>query len=156
MSNKRATFITLFVTAIRFGLGAILAFAAFTHLKHPYMFLYDLLQYRVVAGWLAVAVAVTMPIFELIVAVLLFSRMSPRVPLLLTTGLLCIYFFVQSSALVRGLAIDCGCFGGVIRQEVGASSLALLSLLIASSVAGLLIARTLSDSGKNTPNPVAT
>ena len=55
--------------------------------------------------------ALTLPVFEIVCGVLLLAPMTRRVASL-AIALTCIVFFTAlASALLRGLTLDCGCFG---------------------------------------------
>ena len=53
-----------------------------------------------------------LPLLELLLAVLLLVGLTTRWAAAATAGLLAIFMFGISMAWIRGLSIDCGCFGG--------------------------------------------
>jgi hypothetical protein len=130
----------------RLVLGATLLFSGFTHFQLPYLFLEDLLAYELVSGWTAVWVSILLPSVEIALAVCLFSKASPKWSLVFTLIVLILFLIAQSSALIRGLKIDCGCFGGVIRNEIGPNSILILIFLIGVGIAGLQTLRSKSTS----------
>ncbi|HEU5481346.1 MAG TPA: MauE/DoxX family redox-associated membrane protein, partial [Candidatus Tumulicola sp.] len=92
--------------------------------------------YRILPESLVHPVAYGLPAFEIVLAVLLFLGVASRVVGAITAGLLAVFIAAVSSAGIRGLRIDCGCFGGggQVEQthyllEIGRDSLLLLLLL---------------------------
>lgn len=92
--------------------------------------------YRILPESLVHPVAYGLPAFEIVLAVLLLLGVASRVVGAITAGLLAVFIGAVSSAGIRGLRIDCGCFGGggqVERThyllEIGRDSLLLLLLL---------------------------
>jgi hypothetical protein len=61
--------------------------------------------------WAVTLVAVTLPVLEVLVAVLLWIGPWRRAALLLTAAMGLLFAAVLLSAQLRGLAADCGCFG---------------------------------------------
>jgi hypothetical protein len=125
-------FVRFAIGTIRYGLGGIFAFAAFSHLRAPNLFLLDVLNYQLINGSLAIITAGVLPFVELTVALLLCSRIPSPWPALLAWLLLVVFAVAQGSAWSRGLLIDCGCFG-FIRASVGPWSLTLVGLLLAAA-----------------------
>lgn len=92
--------------------------------------------YRILPESLVHPVAYGLPAFEIVLAVLLLLGVASRVVGAITAGLLAVFIAAVSSAGIRGLRIDCGCFGGggQVEQthyllEIGRDSLLLLLLL---------------------------
>jgi len=81
----------------RFALGGLFIFAIER---------YQLLPWKVCA-----AIAIYLPWLELLSGICLFLKSLERGALALITLLLSIFTLALCSALVRGLSIDCGCFG---------------------------------------------
>ena len=67
---------------------------------------YDLLSYR----WNFI-VAATLPFIEMIVGMHLLSNRWVRASAVVVAGLCSTFMLLLASVLVRGMAIDCGCFG---------------------------------------------
>lgn len=97
---------------LRIALGAVLLYAAYSKLRHPWLlFAMSVDSYRILPSWAVFSVARTLPWLEFLLGVLLvagwFIRYSaPAVSLLL--GVFCVAMF---SAYTSGSGIDCGCFG---------------------------------------------
>ena len=120
----------------RFVLGAVFAFSAFAHLKNPFLFLDTVLAYQIVSGYFAVAVASILPIVELGVSVFFFATASRAIPFWASYALFGVFLVAQSFVVANGIEIDCGCFGGVIRRNVGIGSILFVGVLIGTSLLG--------------------
>ncbi|MFY9986086.1 MAG: MauE/DoxX family redox-associated membrane protein [Chthoniobacterales bacterium] len=97
--------------ALRFLIAALLLFAAVTKLVDPSSFAQQIANYQL-TPWPATAVlAVFLPPLELCVGIcLLIGRWESGALIWLAT-LLTIFSGALLSAIIRGLSIDCGCFG---------------------------------------------
>lgn len=127
---------------LRFAFAGLLAFSAFAHFQSPYVFLEDVLSYRILSGWSAVWLAVLLPTAELTVSIFLFSQAVEKFSFGLCICMFSAFFVAQASTLYRGLSIDCGCFGGLVRREVGYGSVGFLACLLVLSVIGMIVARS--------------
>jgi uncharacterized membrane protein YphA (DoxX/SURF4 family) len=63
-------------------------------------------------------VALLMPMLEIIVGVCLIAGLLLDGALVITTGMFTVFLFAIVSALMRGLDIDCGCFGTDIASPI--------------------------------------
>lgn len=118
---------------LRTLLAGVFAFSALSHLKHPWLLLDHVLAYRLVSGWPAVVVALFLPLLETLLAALLLSRLERWWAGGLCLFVLLVFAAAQVSALARGLQIECGCFGGVVRREIGWEALGFLVLMMVCS-----------------------
>jgi protein-disulfide isomerase len=92
--------------------------------------------YRILPEALVHPVAYGLPAFEVVLAVLLLAGVASRVVGAIGAGLLAVFIGSVASAGIRGLRIDCGCFGGGGQVEhthylleIGRDSLLLLLIL---------------------------
>jgi uncharacterized membrane protein YphA (DoxX/SURF4 family) len=116
---------------LRLGLGALFMVAGVAKLVDPTQFATEIANYRLLpqlAPWLAVV----LPATEIVAGVVL--AVAPlawrRGAALLVGGLLVAFTVAVSGALLRGIDIDCGCFGsgsGPITWLTLARNLALLA-----------------------------
>lgn len=99
-------------TAALFVVAAVFAAAGLLKLADPAAFATDIGHYRIVPPPVAAALAVYLPWLELLLAAaLLWPRFQPpaRLLLLVLTGA---FSAALLSALLRGIDLSCGCFGG--------------------------------------------
>lgn len=101
------------VLGLRVALAALFVVAGLAKLRDPARFALEIGNYRLAAG-LAPALAAFLPAAEIVggAGVLLLSRPWRRAAALLLGVLMLAFTFAVSSALARGVNIDCGCFGG--------------------------------------------
>ena len=97
---------------VRVGLAAVFGYAAWAKLREPWMlFAISVDAYHVLPEWGAVAVARTLPWFELLLALVLLAGLWQRVAMPAASILLGVFFLLMVRSYVRGEGIDCGCFG---------------------------------------------
>jgi uncharacterized membrane protein YphA (DoxX/SURF4 family) len=109
---------------VQIALGGIFAYAAVGKLRDPRAFADSVATFELLAPLGISAVAAMLPMIELVSAVMLLSGWHRR-PAALLVGMLAALFVVAAgSAAVRGLKIDCGCFGA--SAEGGESPLAVM------------------------------
>lgn len=97
--------------ALRVVIGSVFVYAGATKIGHPLAFADSIATFQVLPPQLVNLVALALPPFEILTGCLLmlgiFQRQAAFALLVLTT--LFALFLIQ--ALVRGLEVDCGCFG---------------------------------------------
>jgi len=104
-------FIRVMRTLARVALGALFIFAGATKAYDPGQFAVEIQRYNLIPWLLGVVVALYLPWLEILSGLgLLFKRLE-KGALLLVTVMLVIFTVALASAMVRGLNIDCGCFG---------------------------------------------
>jgi uncharacterized membrane protein YphA (DoxX/SURF4 family) len=101
---------------LRLAIAALFLFAAVTKLVDPSSFAQQIANYQL-TPWLATAVlSVFLPALELSVGVCLLLGRWESGALAWVAVLLIIFSGALLSAIVRGLSIDCGCFGRSIEN----------------------------------------
>ncbi|MBV8731713.1 MAG: hypothetical protein JO336_18050 [Acidobacteriia bacterium] len=97
---------------LRLALGVVFGYAAWTKLRQPWMlFAMSVDAYHVLPEWGAVAVARTLPWFELALSLFLIAGLWKKATLPAASVLLAVFFGLMVRAYARGEGIDCGCFG---------------------------------------------
>jgi putative oxidoreductase len=109
------TFLRVLAFLCRLGLAAVLLYAAWPKLQDPGDFAKAIWNYRVslpVIGLNYVnLMALFLPALELVLGLVLIVGMWRRGASLLTAAFMVVFIAAISSAMARGLNIDCGCFG---------------------------------------------
>lgn len=100
---------TLF--SIKTVLGGILLWSGLTHLSNQALFLESIFRYRVFSPAIALYIAAYLPTFQVTIGSFLLLGLFRRFSLWTTFVLTLAFFLVQFLTLLRGLEIDCGCFG---------------------------------------------
>ncbi len=97
---------------LRIVLAAVFLYAAYTKLREPWMiFAIAIDAYGILPEPAVLALARTLPWFELALGLTLLTGLALRYAALAATVLLGAFFTVMVIAYHRGLAIDCACFG---------------------------------------------
>ena len=99
-------------TAGRLVLALVLGYAALTKIADPQGTVRAVRAYKILPDTLAVWVGHGLPAVELVLAVVLLAGVALRLAALASAVLLAVFLGGIVSAQVRGLQIDCGCFGG--------------------------------------------
>ncbi|MCS6797378.1 MAG: DoxX family membrane protein [Myxococcota bacterium] len=130
---------SLGVLAARLVLAAIFATAAVPKLVQPDAFAAALDNYHLLPAALVGPVAVAVPVVELVLAASLLTGVDARGAAVVAAGLLVVFGVAMASALVRGIDVECGCFGGRVAARVGVwpivrnAGLVVLAVLVALS-----------------------
>jgi uncharacterized membrane protein YphA (DoxX/SURF4 family) len=99
-------------TAARLLLGGVFLVAGALKLPDPAAAERAVRAYRLLPESLVAPVAFGLPVVEIAVGLALLIGVFVRTAALLSALLLVVYLVGVGSAWARGLAIDCGCFGG--------------------------------------------
>lgn len=105
-----------------------LLFTGLVHLGNSYFFLSSIIKYDLIPVFLAKQLAIILPALHITLAVFLICDFGRVSALRLALVLFTLYALVQLSVVVRGITIDCGCFG-IDSDPVGFWSVARVSVL---------------------------
>lgn len=109
--SNRAIYWTAF--GLRVILGGIFIYAAYVKLKDPWeLFALAISQYQLLPLTMVEWVARSLPWIELAVGVLLVTGRWLKVGATAASLLLLTFFVLMIRADLKGMAINCGCFGG--------------------------------------------
>ena len=106
-------------------------------------------QYRLLPSALEAPFAYTLPLLELAVGFYLLVGLLTRIVALLGCFLMVLFLVAQAQAWARGLSLDCGCFGSLTHERVGAETIFRdLALGLPTLVMALWPARLFSLDGR--------
>ena len=100
----------------RLIVGGVFIWAAVTKIADPLSFAQDVKNYRVVGQTLSFLTAIFLPWVELIAGVSLIIGIFPRSSALVISGLLVFFIILIAVTIIRGIDVDCGCFGTFSRK----------------------------------------
>ena len=95
----------------RLFVGVAFVWAGVVKLADPGAFEEGLINYRMLPAGLIAPVAVTLPAIEVAAGLCLIVGFLARGAALLATGLLAIFTVSIVQAVLRGINVECGCFG---------------------------------------------
>jgi uncharacterized membrane protein YphA (DoxX/SURF4 family) len=107
--SRRLTWIS---TVVRVGLAGVMLYAGVAKLLEPGQALRAVQAYRILPPSIDDVFAVGLPLLEVTVGVLLLLGLGTRLAAWVAGGLMVVFIAGVASAWIRGLSIDCGCFGG--------------------------------------------
>jgi putative oxidoreductase len=96
---------------VRILLGSFFVFAGATKVYDPGAFAIELQRYQLVPWIVGALLAIYLPWLEMLAGAFLLCKKIEWGALLVITLLLFIFIAALASAMLRGLDIDCGCFG---------------------------------------------
>jgi putative oxidoreductase len=99
------------VVALSVGLAAIFIYAAMDKFRDPLQFADSVAAFAILPIVLVSPFALGLPPFEVICGLMLLTSITRRVAALAVTIVTAMFFTALASALLRGLTLDCGCFG---------------------------------------------
>jgi uncharacterized membrane protein YphA (DoxX/SURF4 family) len=131
----------LFETIVRIAIAAVFLWSGSAKLVHPGVFAERLEGFQLLPWpWLVTLVTVTLPVLEIMLAILLWIGPWRRAALLLCAAMGLLFCGVLLSAQLRGLTADCGCFGaGEITPLTLPLAIARATLLTAAAAAAYAI-----------------
>lgn len=100
-----------FLLVLRIALGGIFLYAGTTKVVNPQAFADSIATFKMLPPQLINIVALGLPPFEILLGLMLLSGLKTRAASLAVAGLAIIFGLALGQALIRGLAVDCGCFG---------------------------------------------
>ncbi len=109
---KNKTLLVLF----RIVLGGLFVYAGVAKALEPLDFAQNIRNYRLVGQELSFLAAVALPWLEILAGVALAAGVWTRASSLLISGLLVFFIALTLVTVIRGLDVDCGCFGALSRK----------------------------------------
>jgi putative oxidoreductase len=121
----------------RLVLGGLFLYAGVVKVAAPLDFAQDIRNYRLVGQSLSFIAAIVLPWLEILAGTFLVLGVWKRGAALVVSGLLVFFIVLTAVTMLRGLDVDCGCFGslsrksgwGVILEDLGMLALGLSILL---------------------------
>jgi putative oxidoreductase len=99
--------------ALRIVLAGLFILAGVLKVLDPAAFAIEINRYQLIPWWSCALLALLLPWLEICVGIALLTRWFSRGALAWITALLIVFSLALLSAMLRGLSIDCGCFGRV-------------------------------------------
>ena len=94
----------------RIAIGVVFIVASIDKLEHPDRFVEVIMGYKIVPWTTAVVSAIWLSWLELVVGTIMLIGIWVRAGALLLSGLTVVFIAALTSALARGIDIQCGCF----------------------------------------------
>lgn len=121
--------------AARILVAAVFVAAAIPKLLDPLAFSEAIGNYRVFPYWSWNALAALVPMLELVAAAMLLCRSTRRAGALILGSLTLAFVALIASVIVRGVDVECGCFGQSVAAESVGWPLLLRDLLLLAGIA---------------------
>lgn len=99
------------ILALRLALGVIFLYAGFTKIIDPQTFADSIATFKVLPDTLINLLAMALPPFEILVGMMLVLGYELRIASFASIVLTIVFALALGQAILRGLEVDCGCFG---------------------------------------------
>lgn len=110
---RNRTLLVLF----RLVLGGLFVYAGVVKVLDPLDFAQSIRNYDLVGQSLSFVAAIVLPWVEILAGVALAAGVWKRASALIITALLVFFILLTLVTILRGLDIDCGCFGALSRKS---------------------------------------
>jgi putative oxidoreductase len=101
----------------RVVLGGLFVYAGAVKVVDPLDFAQNIRNYRLVGQSLAFIAALVLPWLEILAGAFLVAGLWKRGAALVVSGLLVFFIILTAVTVIRGLDVDCGCFGAIDRKS---------------------------------------
>jgi uncharacterized membrane protein YphA (DoxX/SURF4 family) len=101
----------------RLVLGGLFVYAGAVKALDPLDFAQSIRNYQLTGQSLSFVAAVILPWVEILSGLALLSGVGKRGAALVITGLLALFIVLTLITMLRGLDVDCGCFGAISRRS---------------------------------------
>ena len=123
----------------RLALAAVFVWAAVPKLLEPASFAESVSNYHLLPESLVGVAAALVPAMELVIAAALVAGWGARGAGVAAAAMLSVFTVGMIQAMARGIDLECGCFGGAAKMEVGWGTVLRNTALIALAVAVVAI-----------------
>ena len=103
--------------AFRLVLGGLFVYAGAVKVLEPLDFAQNVRNYQLVGQSLSFVAAIILPWLEILAGLALILGVWTRGAALVVTGLLVFFIVLTAVTMIRGLDVDCGCFGSLSRKS---------------------------------------
>jgi len=100
-----------FLLVLRIVLGGVFLYAGTTKVINPQAFADSIATFKILPPQLINLIAIGLPPFEILTGLMLVSGWKARAAALAVACLAIVFGVALGQALIRGLVVDCGCFG---------------------------------------------
>jgi len=127
------------ILILRLFVAVVFLYAAYTKLRQPFLlFAMSIDAYQLLPEWAVLTLGRTIPWLELLLGILLATGYGLRYAAAGATMLLGLFFGVMLQAYVKGMGIDCGCFG--LGEKISPFTLTRDGLLVGLSLTLTILA----------------
>ena len=129
-------------------IGVVFIVAGLAKVGDPTTFASQIHNFRMAPIWSENLIAVCLPWIEIVAGIAIVLNVRRRAGAWLTSGMMIFFTLAVLQALVRGLDIDCGCFGTADASRVG-----LVKLAENVGLTALALLATVTPIGTQEPGP---
>ena len=132
MSDRLMPWLGLAVRLLASGIWLV---AGVAKLLDVTTFEQQITAYKMLPDGMVTLAAYGIPLLEIVLGIYLLVGALVRPAAIASCGLMVVFIIAQSQAWARGLSVDCGCFGSLHKETIGAGSvLRDVALLVPSAI----------------------
>jgi uncharacterized membrane protein YphA (DoxX/SURF4 family) len=124
----------------RISLGALFIYASLPKIGDPPAFAQILWNYKLLSGFLINPLALVLPWLEFVAGAALIAGVLRKGASLLIAAMLLVFIAALSIDLMRGIAVDCGCFSVDVVERTYQERIRLMKIDIVRDLGMLLLA----------------
>ena len=124
---------------VRLSLGLVFLYSAWPKIADPPAFAEMIWNYRILPGAMVNPLAIILPWLELLAGLALVTGWLRRGAALLAVCMLIVFIAAISVDLIRGIAVDCGCFSVAVEAKTTEQLFAAMKLDLVRDAALLLL-----------------
>lgn len=145
LSNK------IFLFIVRLVIGGVFIYAAYDKIIHPDEFSKAINNYKILPLSLVNIMAIVLPVLEVVTGLMLILGIFTKANAAIIAGLLIVFIIALTSAWIRGLDINCGCFSLETTSTKSDIGLRIVEDLL--MLAGCLLIYKFTNGNKEINNP---
>jgi len=107
------------VRIIKILLGCILIFSGIAKIVDPSKSVNLMIEFRIIPQGLIVSIISFLTVVEIFIGLLLVTGVYLRIAIISALVLFIGFFFISIYGAILGFNVDCGCFGSVIKSQIG-------------------------------------
>lgn len=117
------------------AVATVLFFSGLVHAVQPYYFIHTISAYRLLPISATGLLGILLPYLQIVLAICICLRIAENVALRAAALLFTVFASAQIAVLLRGIEIDCGCFGFVAHSVSLRTVMLPILLVVACAIA---------------------
>ncbi len=117
--NRRRPLVHWVLFSMRMVLGGVFGFSAWSKIMAPQALADAIVGFEIIPGSIALEAAIMLIWLELFCGIFMILGLWARATVIVITGMLTLFELGLISVVVRGIEVNCGCFGQFTEMMVG-------------------------------------
>lgn len=117
--------------------AGMLFYTGLIHAAQPYYFIHSISSYRLLPAGVSCIIGLWLPYPQIVLVLCIGLRIAEKVALYTAASVFTAFALAQMTVLMRGMEIDCGCFGFVAHTVSPVSIMLPIALVCACTLAAI-------------------